>query len=55
MKETNEMNEIVKVLTRLTIEDKQLFLEFIRRLASEETTDTTEPAVSSPQTETKIP
>ena len=55
MNDTNEMNEIVKVLTKLTIEDKQLFLEFIRRIASEETTDTTELVASSPQTETKIP
>ena len=51
----NELTDIVKILTKLTVEDKELFLEFIRRLACEETQDTTEPAVSSPPAELNTP
>ena len=51
----DDINDMVKILTQLVVNDKQLFLEFIRRLASEEIPDTTTPAVSSHPTETKIP
>ena len=51
----DDINDMVKILTQLVVNDKQLFLEFIRRLASEEIQDTTTPAVSSHPTETKTP
>jgi hypothetical protein len=49
----NDLTDIVKTLAELTVEEKELFLKFIRRLASEEMTDTTEPAASSPPTKKK--
>ena len=53
----DDINGMVKILTQLVVDDKRLFLEFIRRLAmsSEETQDMTTLAVSSHPTETKIP
>ena len=50
----NDITDIVKILAKLTVEDEELFLAFIRRLACEETQDTTEPAVSSPPAELNI-
>ena len=51
----NDLTDIVKILTKLTVEDKELFLEFIRRLACEETQDKTEPVVSSLPAESNKP
>ena len=46
---TTDVNSVVKILAELMVEDKELFLKFIRRLAmsSEETQDMTGPVVSS--------
>ena len=56
MKDTNNSNEIIKILTELVVSDKELFLTFIRRLATtcEETEDMTTPAASVPQAELRI-
>ena len=51
----NDLTDIVKILTKLTVEDKERFLEFIRRLACAETQDKTEPVVSSLSAESKKP
>ena len=51
----DDINGMVKILTQLVVDDKQLFLEFICRLASEEIPDMTTLAVFSHPTETKIP
>ena len=54
MNDINDLNDlapVVKILTELVVSDKELFLKFIRRLASEETQDKTEPAASFPQAE----
>lgn len=51
MNDINDLAPVVKILTELVVSDKELFLKFIRRLASEETQDKTEPAASFPQAE----
>lgn len=55
MNDINDLAPVVKILTELVVSDKELFLKFIRRLASEETQDTTKPAASSPPTEMSKP
>lgn len=45
---------LVKKLTELVVEDKELFLLFIRRLACEETQGMTEPVASSLPAESNI-
>ena len=54
MNETN-INDIVKVLAELVVEDKELFLKFIRRLACEENQDKIKPVACVPPTERKAP